>query len=57
MVVISGLRNVTEIPLPTSQFAGGRFYNPENNAGGADDRAFHAAMRSLRGTKCCESII
>src|SRR5690554_6769242 len=31
MVVLSGLANMTEIPLPNNNFGIGRFYHPENN--------------------------
>jgi len=31
IVVVSGLPNMTEIPLPNNNFGIGRFYHPENN--------------------------
>ncbi len=31
MVLLSGLPNLTEIPLPNNNFGIGRFYHPENN--------------------------
>jgi pSer/pThr/pTyr-binding forkhead associated (FHA) protein len=31
IVIISGLNNLTEIPLPNNNFGIGRFYHPENN--------------------------
>lgn len=31
MVVLSGLRNVAEVPIPSNRFAIGRFYNPDQN--------------------------
>ena len=31
MVLLSGLPNLTEIPLPNNNFGVGRFYHPENN--------------------------
>jgi pSer/pThr/pTyr-binding forkhead associated (FHA) protein len=31
MVVVSGLANMAEIPLPNNNFGIGRFYHPENN--------------------------
>lgn len=31
MVILNGLPNLTEIPLPNNNFGIGRFYHPENN--------------------------
>jgi hypothetical protein len=31
MVILGGLSNLTEIPLPNNNFGIGRFYHPENN--------------------------